>query len=544
MSDKRTTLDDAVSQVRSGMTIGIGGWGSRRKPMAFVRALLRTDVKDLTVVTYGGPDVGLLCSAGKVKRVYYGFVSLDSPPFYDPWFAKARSGGALEAREMDEGMLRCGLQAAAQRLPFLPIRAGLGSSVLDFWEGELKTVTSPYPAPGGGYETLLAMPALNLDAAFVHLNLGDVRGNAAYTGIDPYFDDLFLMAAQRRYLSVERIVSTEELVKAVPPQALLVNRMMVDGVVEAPGGSHFTTAAPDYGRDEKFQRHYAEAAATDEGWQTFVADLSVRRRSRIPSGRAQVRRGGVIVTDTASTRAEVCAVACADLFRDAGEIMVSPMTNMASVGARLARLTFSPDILLTDGEAQLLADTPALGKTGPVEGWMPFGRVFETLAWGRRHVVMGANQVDRHGNQNISAFGPLQQPKRQMFGVRGAPGNAINHATSYWVGNHSSRVFCETVDVICGIGWDNIDTDNPAFRFANTYRVITNLGVFDFGGPDRTMRALSLHPGVAADEVRENTSFDVHGLDEAGESRLPTDDELRLIREVIDPKALRDREIR
>jgi glutaconate CoA-transferase, subunit A len=238
--------------------------------MAFVRALLRTDVKDLTVVTYGGPDLGLLCSAGKVKRVYYGFVSLDSPPFYDPWFAKARGAGSIEAREMDEGMLRCGLQAAAQRLPFLPIRAGLGSSVIDFWEGELKTVASPYPAPGGGHEELLAMPALNLDAAFVHLNLGDERGNAAYTGIDPYFDDLFLMAAQRRYLSVERIVSTEELIKAVPPQALLVNRMMVDGVVEVPGGSHFTTAAPDYGRDEKFQRHYAEAASTDEGWQTFV----------------------------------------------------------------------------------------------------------------------------------------------------------------------------------------------------------------------------------------------------------------------------------
>src|ERR1700742_1995764 len=278
------------------------------------------------------------------------------------------------------------------------------------------------------------------------------------------------------------------------------------------------------------------------------ADLSVRRRSRIPGGRAQVRRGGfmpdTVVTDPASPRAEVCAVACADLFRDAGEIMVSPMTNMASVGARLARLTFSPDILLTDGEAQLLADTPALGKTGPVEGWMPFGRVFETLAWGRRHVVMGANQVDRHGNQNISAFGPLQQPKRQMFGVRGAPGNAINHATSYWVGNHSKRVFCETVDVVCGVGWDNVDPDNPAFRFANTYRVVSNLGVFDFGGPERTMRALSLHPGVSAEEVRANTSFEVDGLDGADESRLPTDDELGLIREVIDPKALRDREIR
>jgi len=270
VSDKRTTLDAAGSELRDGMTIGIGGWGSRRKPMALVRAILRTGVKDLTVVTYGGPDLGLLCSAGKVRRVYYGFVSLDSPPFYDPWFSKARTSGSIEAREMDEGMLRCGLQAAAQRLPFLPIRAGLGSSVLDFWGDELKTVTSPYPAPDGRYETLVAMPALRLDAAFVHMNLGDAQGNAAYTGIDPYFDDLFLMAAEKRYLSVEQVVSTDELVKAVPPQALLINRMMVDSVVEAPNGAHFTTAAPDYGRDEKFQRHYAEAAGSEETWQQFV----------------------------------------------------------------------------------------------------------------------------------------------------------------------------------------------------------------------------------------------------------------------------------
>jgi glutaconate CoA-transferase subunit A len=268
--DKRTTLDEAVAAVESGMTIGIGGWGSRRKPMAFVRALLRTGVKDLTVVTYGGPDIGLLCSAGKVAKVYYGFVSLDSPPFYDPWFSRARTTGSIVAREMDEGMLRCGLQAAAQRLPFLPIRAGLGSSVPDFWDGELKTVKSPY-LTGNGHEELIAMPALRMDAAFVHLNLGDRHGNAAYTGIDPYFDDLFLMAAERRYLSVERIVSTEELVGAVPPQALMVNRMMVDAVVEAPNGAHFTTNLPDYGRDEKFQRHYAQAATDVDGWGQFIA---------------------------------------------------------------------------------------------------------------------------------------------------------------------------------------------------------------------------------------------------------------------------------
>jgi acyl CoA:acetate/3-ketoacid CoA transferase beta subunit len=251
------------------------------------------------------------------------------------------------------------------------------------------------------------------------------------------------------------------------------------------------------------------------------------------------------VSSEASTRAEVCAVACAELFRDAGEIMVSPMANMVSVGARLARLTFAPDILLTDGEAQILADTPALGASGPnnVEGWMPFGRVFETLAWGRRHVVMGANQVDRFGNQNLSAFGALQHPTRQMFGVRGAPGNAINHATSYWVGSHSKRVFCDAVDIVCGIGTDKVDANNPAFRFANVYRVVSNLGVFDFGGPDRTMQALSLHPGVSAADVREATSFEIHGLDDAKESRLPTDDELRLIREVIDPAALCDGEV-
>lgn len=266
MGDKRTTLDEVVAELRSGMTIGLGGWGSRRKPMAFVRAILRSDIKDLTVVTYGGPDLGLLCSAGKVKRAYYGFVSLDSPPFYDPWFARARTTGAIESREMDEGMVKCGLEAAAARLPFLPIRAGLGSDVMNFWGDELKTVTSPY----ADNETLVAMPALNLDAAFVHLNLGDATGNAAYTGVDPYFDDLYCLAAERRYLSVEKIVSTEELVKSVPLQSLLLNRMMVDKVVEAPGGAHFTIGAADYGRDEKFQRHYAEAAGDPETWQKFV----------------------------------------------------------------------------------------------------------------------------------------------------------------------------------------------------------------------------------------------------------------------------------
>ncbi|MFD4293458.1 CoA transferase subunit A [Rhodococcus sp. NPDC058505] len=267
--DKRRSLDEAVAGIQSGMTIGIGGWGSRRKPMALVRALLRSDVTDLTVVGYLGPDLGLLISAGKVKRAYYGFVSLDSAPFYDPWFAKARVAGTVESREMDEGMVKAGLQAAAARLPFMPIRAGLGSDAQTVWGDELKTVASPYPDADGRIESLIAMPALNLDAALVHLDLADERGNAAYTGVDPYFDDLFCLAAEQRILSVDKIVSTEELVKSVPNQALILNRAMVDTVTEAPNGAHFTFAG-GYKRDEKFQRHYAESAKTPEAWQAFA----------------------------------------------------------------------------------------------------------------------------------------------------------------------------------------------------------------------------------------------------------------------------------
>lgn len=266
--DKTSSLDDVIGEIESGMTIGIGGWGSRRKPLALVRALARSSVTDLTVVTYGGPDLGLLCAAGKVKKAYYGFVSLDSPPFYDPWFAKARTSGAIEVREMDEGMVKCGLEAAASRLPFLPIRAGLGSDVLQFWNGELETVTSPYPDDDGRHQTLIAMPALNLDAAFVHLDVADKHGNAAYTGVDPYFDDLYCAAATRRYLETDRLVTTEELVEEVPIQRLLLNRLNVDRVVHTPNGAHFTFAG-DYGRDEAFQRFYAESAKDPESWTAF-----------------------------------------------------------------------------------------------------------------------------------------------------------------------------------------------------------------------------------------------------------------------------------
>jgi glutaconate CoA-transferase subunit A len=262
VADKRTTEDEVVAELSDGMTVGIGGWGSRRKPMSLVRAILRSDVKDLTVVAYGGPDVGLLCAAGKVRKVIYGFVSLDSIPL-EPHFRAARQSGAIEAMELDEGMFQWGLYAAALRLPFLPTRAGLGSDVLRI-NPELATVTSPYDG-----EEVVAMPALPLDVALVHMNRADASGNGQFLGPDPYFDDLFCMAARRRFLSCERLVATEDFLEEGPVQSLRINRMMTDGVVEAPHGAHFTSCDPDYERDEELQREYATAAGDPEAWATF-----------------------------------------------------------------------------------------------------------------------------------------------------------------------------------------------------------------------------------------------------------------------------------
>ena len=265
MADKRITEDDVVAELRDGMTIGIGGWGGRRKPMSLVRAIARSTVKGLTLVSYGGPDVGILCAAGKVKKLVYGFVSLDSIPL-EPHFRAARERFELEVLELDEGMFQWGLRAAALRLPFLPTRAGLGADVMTA-QPELRTVRSPY-ADG---EELVAVPALDLDVALVHMNRADARGNGQYLGPDPYFDDLFCMAAKRRFVSCERIVPTGELESGGGLASLLLSRMMVDGVVEAPMGAHFTTCEPDYGRDEAFQREYAASAASAEAWSAFRA---------------------------------------------------------------------------------------------------------------------------------------------------------------------------------------------------------------------------------------------------------------------------------
>ncbi|APY85247.1 CoA transferase subunit A [Streptomyces alfalfae] len=260
---KVMTPEEVVGRLASGMTLGIGGWGSRRKPMALVRALLRSDVTDLTVVSYGGPDVGLLAAAGRIRRLVTAFTTLDSIPL-EPHFRAARERGAFPLVELDEAMFLQGLTAGAQRLPFLPTRAGLGSDVLRVNPG-LRTVTSPYEDG----EELVAVPALRLDAALVHLNRADRFGNGQYLGPDPYVDDLFCEAADTAYVSCERIVGSAELTAHAAPQTLLVSRHSVTGVTETPGGAHFTSCAPDYGRDEPFQRAYAAAAAEPDGWRAF-----------------------------------------------------------------------------------------------------------------------------------------------------------------------------------------------------------------------------------------------------------------------------------
>ncbi len=267
MTSKLVSVDDVVAQLESGMTIGIGGWGSRRKPMSIVRAIARSSIGDLTVVSFAGPDLGLLCAAGKVRRAVYPFASLDSIPL-EPHFRAARQAGRVEDVPFDEGMFLLALQAAAWRVPFLPTRVGLGSDLMRL-NPMLSTVKSPFDDSC----ELVAVPAFELDAALCHLNRADERGNATFLGPDLYFDDLFLRAAPtRRFISVEKVVPTSSLVEEAGTELRLrVARLMVDGVVESPGGAWFTSCVPDYDRDEDLQRQYAAAARSPEAWSDFYA---------------------------------------------------------------------------------------------------------------------------------------------------------------------------------------------------------------------------------------------------------------------------------
>jgi acyl CoA:acetate/3-ketoacid CoA transferase beta subunit len=247
------------------------------------------------------------------------------------------------------------------------------------------------------------------------------------------------------------------------------------------------------------------------------------------------------------SRADVCVVACAEAWRGDGEVMASPFGTIPAVGARLARLTFEPDLVLTDGEAALMANTPAVSARRDefvIEAWMPYRRIFDVVWSGRRHIMMMASQVDRFGNQNISAIGDWARPKAQLIGVRGAPGNSLNHVTSYWVPAHSPRSFVEHVDVVCGVGYDRARAAGPAAtRFHEVRVVVSNLGVFDFDTPDHAMRLRSVHPGVDVEQVVAATGFELVVPEPVPVTRTPSPQELGIIREVLDPRGLRDKEV-
>lgn len=249
----------------------------------------------------------------------------------------------------------------------------------------------------------------------------------------------------------------------------------------------------------------------------------------------------------APTRAEICCVAIAECFRGDGESLANPIGTIPMIGGRLARASFEPDLMMTDGEAFLIADNEAFEWPGGrvVEHYNPYRSMFDVVWRGPRHVIMGASQIDRYGNQNFAAIGrDYQKPKAQLLGFRGAAGNTVNNATSYWVPRHSPQVFVEKVDVVTGVGWDRARAAGPAAtRYFDLRRVVTNLCVLDFSTPDHRMRLRSVHPGVRVEEVVAATGFELVVPGDVEQSRLPTDAELRLVREVIDPSGLREREV-
>lgn len=250
-------------------------------------------------------------------------------------------------------------------------------------------------------------------------------------------------------------------------------------------------------------------------------------------------------TQTVPRRADYCVIACAEAWRGDGEIVASPMGTMPTLGARLARATFEPDLLLSDGEAYFIRGNWAIDEDAPdeVEGHVPFRTVFDIIGTGQRHVMMGPVQVDRHGNANISCIGDFARPKVQLLGVRGAPGNTVGHATSYWVGNHTTRSFVPAVDMVAGVGHDRARAGgDPVSRHHDLRRVVSPLGVFDFA-PSGEMRLASLHPGVTVDEVVEATGFELVIPDDVPVTRDPTAEELALLNDVLDPRGRRYAEV-
>ena len=260
--DKLITPQNMIEQLEDGMTIGIGGWGPRRKPMGLVREILRSSLQDLTVVSYGGADVGLLCASGKVKKLVFAFVSLDFIPL-EPFFRQAREKGNLEVMEIDEGMMMLGLQAASMGAPFIPTNVGLGTDVIKTNEN-LKVITSPYDE-----KEWVAMPALTLDASFIHVNKADKRGVCQITSPDHYMDDLFARAAKKTFVSCEEVVETSHFHDPDEARKVFWERSVTTGVLHLPGGAHPSSCNPIYGHDSDHLKEYCGYAKQPEGYQTY-----------------------------------------------------------------------------------------------------------------------------------------------------------------------------------------------------------------------------------------------------------------------------------
>ena len=263
MSDKQMSAAQAVAQIQDGMTVGIGGWGPRRKPMALIREILRSPVKDLTVVSYGGADVGMLCAAGKVKKLIFAFVTLDFIPL-EPYFRQARQNGAMEIMEIDEGMMLIGLRAASMNVPFIPTRVGLGTDVLTRNPG-LKLVDSPYDD-----RQWVAMPALHMDVSLLHVDRADARGVCQIKGPDLYMDEYFARAAKKTFVSCDELVDSSAFESEEEARFVFWERAHTTGVVHVPGGAHPSSCAPLYGFDTAHFKEYAASAKEEGGWAAYL----------------------------------------------------------------------------------------------------------------------------------------------------------------------------------------------------------------------------------------------------------------------------------
>lgn len=268
--NKQMSAADVVSQLQDGMTIGIGGWGPRRKPMALIREILRSSLKDLTVVAYGGADVGMLCAAGKVKKVIFAFVSLDFIPL-EPYFREARQSGAIETLEVDEGMLLLGLRAAGWGMPFMPTKIGLGTDVIKV-NKEIQVINSPYDD-----KEWVAMPAIKLDVALIHADRADVRGVCQIKGPDIYMDEQMARAAQKTFVSVEEIVDSSYFAEGDESRFVFWERSLTTGVVHIPGGAHPTSCTPVYGYDTAHTKLYCDSAK--EGGFAAYADKFINGKT-------------------------------------------------------------------------------------------------------------------------------------------------------------------------------------------------------------------------------------------------------------------------